>query len=336
MAHIGAVLNDHWGDLDSWTTGTVAPAKQFDLWRDFVVDAHLHWDIHSVRCDQFPAFIRQGRFDGFRIVHLTAARGGVIGKRSTREIAKDSEALYNLIYVAAGSQSLEIGGRALTVVAGSFALWDSTQPMTFNTGEGLRQITFSVPRKRLDDALPRAGDFCGHVMHARSGIGKLFIEHLLALEASFGELSNAEARDVLEATTEMLIATLNAKVELPQRRCRETFRHVVADICRQLDDPSLTPGRLARTNGISERQLYRLFAEAGTTPASWIRKRRLEQCRRELVSRSGANRSITEIAARWGFFDSSTFCRMFRQEYGISPRQMRSALECGRGASDSD
>ena len=325
MTYSSPVLNDHWRDLESWTTATVMPSKQFDHWRDFVVDAHLHWNIHSVPCDQFPAFIRQGRYEGFRLVHLTAARGGVIGRRSTREIAQDNEALYNLIYVAEGSQCLEFADHEIRLDPGTFALWDSTQPMNFNTGEGLRQITFSVPKKRLDDALPRSGEFCGHAMKATSGIGKLFIDCMLALETSFGELSNAEAGEVLEATTEMLVATLAAKVKLPEPRgFREQLQHVMAGINRQLDDPHLTPQRVACDNGMSERHLYRLFAEADTTPASWIRKRRLEQCRRDLVARSCAHLSIIDIAVRWGFFDSSSFCRMFRQEYGVSPKQIRS------------
>lgn len=325
------VLNDHWRDLESWTTRSVAPARQFDAWRDFVVDAHLHWDIHSVRCDQFPAFIRQGRYEGFRLIHLTAARGGVIGKRSSLQIAQDREALYNLIYVAEGSQHLSFGDREVHLGPGSFALWDSTQPMNFNTGEGLRQVTFSVPRKRLDDALPRCEEFCGHAMQATSGIGKLFIDCMLALESSFGELSNAEAGEVLEATTEMLVATLAAKLQLPEHRgFREQLQQVMAGINRQLDDPHLTPQRVARDSGMSERQLYRLFAEAHTTPASWIRKRRLEQCRRDLVARSCAHLSIIDIATRWGFFDSSSFCRMFRQEYGVSPKQVRSPASPAR------
>lgn len=326
------VLNDHWRDLESWTTAAVAPSKQFDHWRDFVVDAHLHWNIHSVHCEQFPAFIRQGRHEGFRLVHLTAARAGVIGRRAAREIAQDSEALYNLIYVAEGSQCLEFGDHEVRLDPGTFALWDSTQPMNFNTGEGLRQITFSVPRKRLDDALPRAQEFCGHAMQATSGIGKLFIDCMLALETSFGELSNAEAGEVLEATTGMLVATLAAKLPLLplHRGFREQLQLVMAGINRQLDDPQLTPQRVARDNGMSQRHLYRLFAEANTTPASWIRQRRLEQCRRDLAARSCTHLSILEVAVRWGFFDSSSFCRMFRQEYGVSPRQMRSSTDAGR------
>lgn len=323
-----AVLNDHWRDLESWSTRNVAPARQFDVWRDFVVDAHLHWDIHAVPCDRFPAFIRQGRFDGYRVVHLTAAHGGVIGRRTRLQIAQDHEALYNLIYVAEGSQCLTFGDREMHLRPGTFGLWDSTQPMNFNTGEGLRQITFSVPRRRLDEALPGCENFCGHVMDAHSGIGKLFIDCMLALESSFGDLSGSQAHAVLESTTELLVATLRAKVPASgSRRAGDPLRPIMDAIDRQLDDPDLTPQRIARLHGISERHLYRLFAEANTTPAAWIRQRRLERCRHDLLSPASCHRGVLEIAARWGFFDASAFCRSFRQAYGISPRQLRSQAE---------
>ena len=320
------MLNDHWRDLESWTTRSVAPDRQFDVWRDFVVDAHLHWDIHAIRCDHFPAFIRQGRLDGYRLVHLTAARGGVIGRRTRLQIAQDHEALYNLIYVAEGSQCLTLGDREMRLGPGTFGLWDSTEPMNFNTGEGLRQITFSVPRRRLDEALPGCEQFCGRLMDAHSGIGKLFVDHMLALESSFGELSGTQARAVLEATTELLVATLRAKLPTlaAPRRPGDPLRPIMDAIDRQLDDPGLTPQRVAQVHGISERHLYRLFAEANTTPAAWIRQRRLERCRHDLVSPVSRHRGVLDIAARWGFFDASAFCRAFRQAYGVSPRQLRS------------
>jgi len=319
------VLNDHWRDLESWTTRNVDPARQFDVWRDFVVDAHLHWDIGGISCDHFPAFIRQGRFDGFRLVHLTAARGGVIGRRTRLQIAKDHEALYNLIYVAEGSQTLTLPHREMRLGPGTFGLWDSTEPMNFNTGEGLRQITFSVPRQRLDEALPDCAELCGHVMDADSGIGKLFVDYMLALESNFGDLSAAQAHEVLETTTELLVATLRAKRPgiIDDGRPATLLRAIRESIDRQLEDPTLTPQRIAQAHGISERRLYRLFAEARTTPAAWIRQRRLERCRHDLLSASSRHRGVLDIAARWGFFDASAFCRAFRQAYGVSPTQLR-------------
>lgn len=74
------------------------------------------------------------------------------------------------------------------------------------------------------------------------------------------------------------------------------------------------------------RHFYRLFAETHTTSAAWIRQRRLERCRHDLLSPSSRHRGVLDIAAHSVFFDASAFCRAFRQAYGVSPRQMRSQV----------
>jgi AraC-like DNA-binding protein len=56
----------------------------------------------------------------------------------------------------------------------------------------------------------------------------------------------------------------------------------------------------------------------------WIRRRRLDHCRRELLDPRHAGEPISRIAARWGLLDSSHFSRVFRATYGMSPREFRS------------
>lgn len=319
------VLDSHWADLDCWSTDGVSTSNQFDCWRDFVINAHLFWDINRLSCSEFPAFLRLGRFEGFRLIHLTAPTGGVTGRRARHEIAKDDDELYNLIFVSEGSLGLDFGTHRVRVDPGTFAMFDTTKPMEFTITEKLREVSFSVPKRRLESALPRPEDFCGRLMQCNTGISKLFINCLLALETNFGELSGREANEVVDATTEMMVATLLSKVELPRESAthQKQLQHVMDSINRQIENPCLTPRRVAREAGLSERQLFRLFATIGTTPAAWIRKRRLERCRHDLLSQSSAHLGILEVAAQWGFIDASVFSRAFRQEFGVSPRQLR-------------
>lgn len=312
----------HWQDPEVWSTGRIAPHQQFDRWRAFVVDAHMHWDIRRIRCDHFPAFLRQGRFDGFRVTHLTAQQGGVVGVRGAREIALDDEAFFNLIYIAEGSIELTIGGKAIALTPGTFALWDTTRPMRFVTGENLRQITFAVPQAALRRVLPHADDYVGQPVDAAADVSRLFVNHLLSLDETFGELPPGAAGHVLNATLELLAATLSAKVPTPPHGVSHTLlRSALDHVERHIGEPKLDTRGIARALGISERHLHRLFEATHTTPAGWIRDRRLERCRAEL--RGSPNASITEIAYRWGFRDSGTFSKIYRRAYGMAPRQDR-------------
>ncbi|WP_438271973.1 helix-turn-helix domain-containing protein [Streptomyces mirabilis] len=72
-------------------------------------------------------------------------------------------------------------------------------------------------------------------------------------------------------------------------------------IGRHLADPDLTPEVIARAHHISVRYLHKIFEGEDTMVGRWIRSRRLEACRRDLLHREAANRTIIAVAHRWGF-----------------------------------
>jgi acetamidase/formamidase/AraC-like DNA-binding protein len=92
---------------------------------------------------------------------------------------------------------------------------------------------------------------------------------------------------------------------------------------RKLDDPDLTPARVAEAEGISERYLQKLFEGSGTSFTHYLRERRLQRTSAELSSPAESHHSISEIAYRNGFNDSAHFSRVFRHRFGLSPREFR-------------
>ena len=98
-------------------------------------------------------------------------------------------------------------------------------------------------------------------------------------------------------------------------------------IDQNLGDPRLSPKTVAAAHHVSLRHLQQLFADAGTAPATWIRRRRLERCRYALTDPRERHRPIHVIAARWGFADHAHFSRLFRATYGASPSQYRRCQE---------
>jgi AraC-like DNA-binding protein len=92
-----------------------------------------------------------------------------------------------------------------------------------------------------------------------------------------------------------------------------------------LRDPELSPQSVAAAHYFSLRYLQKLFQSEGTTVNAWIRSRRLEKCRAELLDPRHQNRSIAAVGARWNLSPASYFSRVFREAYGISPREMRAS-----------
>jgi AraC-like DNA-binding protein len=108
--------------------------------------------------------------------------------------------------------------------------------------------------------------------------------------------------------------------------CAQLRPRIEYFIDSHLPDASLSPALIAAATGISVRHLHRIFAARGCTVTEWIRERRLERCRTDLADPALRDRYITDIAFFWGFSDSAHFSHCFRQAFGVSPREFRSAI----------
>jgi AraC-like DNA-binding protein len=98
---------------------------------------------------------------------------------------------------------------------------------------------------------------------------------------------------------------------------------VHAFIEARLGDPRLSPAMIAAPHHISLRSLHKLFEPRRETVASWIRQRRLERCRQDLLDPAQAHLPVSAIAMRWGFIDPTHFNRSFRRAHGVPPGQYR-------------
>jgi AraC-like DNA-binding protein len=109
----------------------------------------------------------------------------------------------------------------------------------------------------------------------------------------------------------------------PQTHRQALLQRIDGFIDQHLGDPELSPGMVATANHISVRYLHKLFQEHDLTVAAWIRRRRLDRCRRDLADPELWARPVGAIGARWGFIDGAHFSRVFRAAFGIPPRQYR-------------
>lgn len=216
--------------------------------------------------------------------------------------------------------------REVVLRPGDLAVWDSTTPFIISDANGLSQRKFRLPLDRM--ALP--ADVIRQVSavrlcpgHPIADIAVAYFDRLAAQPGAFdrpgGEVISQPGVDLLRA----VITTHLDDVELAREAIHATlFVQIMEYIQLHLRESDLGTGRIAAELHISVRQLYRILAAEGVSLGDCIRTRRLEGARRDLAL-AFLRDPVSAVARRWGFTDASSFSRMFRTTYGMSPTEWR-------------
>ncbi|GKQ55322.1 acetamidase/formamidase family protein [Bradyrhizobium sp. Ce-3] len=160
------------------------------------------------------------------------------------------------------------------------------------------------------------------------GFGGVFAQMMELAANDLDALSDVEWTALARSLADLLPALMPQHSETASDRSggasrAATLHRLCQTVERSLDDPDLTPVKIASAEGISERYLQKLFEGAGTSFTHYLRERRLQRTSADLSNPAEAHRSISEIAFRVGFNDSAHFSRAFRQRFGLSPREFR-------------
>jgi AraC-like DNA-binding protein len=102
------------------------------------------------------------------------------------------------------------------------------------------------------------------------------------------------------------------------RQTPDLYSKAIAIIRDKLFEPLFGRDRVAQERGVSVRTLARAFATHGTTFDRSLWNWRLEAAYEALLS-NRVSASITEVAVRHGFSDSSHFTRRFKTRFGVTP-----------------
>jgi AraC-like DNA-binding protein len=112
-------------------------------------------------------------------------------------------------------------------------------------------------------------------------------------------------------------------------RSEALFSELAEWLDEHLADEDLSAKSLAAHHYLSPRYVRKLFAERATTVTAYIRQRRLERIRDDLMQPWCANLPVSVIAARWGIKDPSVFSRAFTRQFGQGPQRFRKEVAAG-------
>ncbi|WP_431969328.1 helix-turn-helix domain-containing protein [Actinacidiphila sp. bgisy160] len=154
-----------------------------------------------------------------------------------------------------------------------------------------------------------------------------FFTRLAHDQAAADEAETAETALFAQPCVDLVRAVVTTAIgrdDLARAPLNSTLLQRVQEYVRlHLAEPDLTAARIAAEHHVSVRQLYLTLSRAGISLGEWIRTQRLEECKRELASPVGEFLTIEAIAHRWGFASPPHFSRVFKEAYGLSPRELR-------------
>ena len=303
-----------------------APVLDFSGFRTAVSESFVPLQVTSDRPEPFFGRIRSAQADEIHVSEVSASQHVV--ERTPELIARADRDYFKLSLMLSGTGLLIQEGREAVLRPGDLAVYDTHRPYTLVFDDDFRTVVVMFPKHLIGLPPELVSQLTGVRFDGSAGVGCIVAPFLGQLVGNLGRLSGATgarlAHSALDLTATLFADHLGTAAELanPHHALMGRIREYIE---ANLSSVDLGPAQIAAVHFISTRHLQGLFQEQGTTVSAWIRSRRLERCRRELMDPLSAGRSVASVATRWGFVDAAHFSRVFKAAYGESPSDARAA-----------
>lgn len=322
------------------TTASVPEADRLNFWREVV--CHTIAGVEATPLAEDNAYagairtrpIPLAHRESFDLLHVEADPQRV--NRTRQLISAQTEGSWLLMIQKEGSCSIRQGTRQTTLVPGDIGFLDTTRPYEVVFPQRFRQSIVKMPMPLFDDIFSKNRDIAGIGLPGGRALTAIARHNLILLENFASEIEPHLIPAVADRAIDYLSLAVRTLFEDGRRQTRSAvsgfhFERASRYIAERLGDPRLSVEKIARAIGLSSGHLQEIFRSgSGTTIAEYVRQQRLARCRRDLADPGLVHASITAIAFRWGFSESSSFSRAFRNAFQTSPRRYRQASQGAR------
>jgi len=282
--------------------------------------------VHSSRGVGASASLDCVQFASSKIALLSS--NAVQMERSLHHISNCRQRRFVFQVQLQGQSALVFDGQTKMLNTGDAILCDTAKPFVqiFEVDSVTLLFIAEVQQMKQHVASPEAR--VGQVIAGDASMVSALSALLLSLHKSMQTAPTADEiairleRNILDLLATSLLATTQSKSAesaIVTVRRSQVRNFIEAN----LKDPTLSVGSIAKTFRISPRYLHILFAQEGETVGEYIRRRRMDECHRRLEDPNWRHRSITELAYGWGFNSTTHFARVFKERYGVTPREHR-------------
>ncbi|GMP13229.1 AraC-like ligand-binding domain-containing protein [Bradyrhizobium sp. TM239] len=308
-----------------FTTDGSPGYRRLALWQDIVCDVFVGLDCKSDLGSAFRGSVTQIPLGKAVCSEVCSDRQHVF--RTPSRIARSDQDFVLVALGHRGNGGVLQDGRETVVHPGEFALYDTTRPYELKFNDAFTQTIFKVPREMLQRRLGGTETLTAMSFGTEAPLERLAYDFIFRLCQSADRLGPGNAAVLSEQAVDLLALALSERLgetSLPSSTHRSALIYrLKAHVRAHLADPDLSLSETAAALGISPRYVNDLLADEETSFQRYVLAERLAQCRRDLASPVLVQRHISEIAFAWGFNDLSHFGRVFREHFGMSPRDFR-------------
>lgn len=218
------------------------------------------------------------------------------------------------------------GDRRVAVARGDILYGPCGLDSTLELCADFRLLYVRVPSASLHPGLVQPQRLSCGVLPGQAGVPRVLAAMLRAVGEELEHFGADDIHPIEVALSEFLTSSLakqHLSHTLSDRKRSEHFLRICHSIDQQLSDAELSLKTITEQQRVSARYVQKLFEDAGISFTGYVRDRRLERCRRELVSAAHRRMSVSEICFRWGFNDAAHFSRSFRAKFDMTPRECR-------------
>ncbi|TLP98189.1 helix-turn-helix domain-containing protein [Nesterenkonia salmonea] len=306
-----------------FTSTSLDAAEQFDAWQNAVNSAFVPLEAAHQNTGGFDGYLR-GQPLG--LLSITEVGGDPVHvRRSRRSISAGNPGVYKFALQRSGECLVRQDQQQALLLPGDLVIYDTTKPYDLSFKGPYGMFVVQIPHESMGLSDGQAASLVAQRIPGSTGLGALTSSLLTSLSQQLEREEMAPdpraAAAVLQLVQATLLARLRPEPQVPTRDV--VYLEAVSYIDKRLKDPHLSVSAVAQALHVSTRYLQAVFADEGTTVSEWIRKRRLEHCRQELSNTHNQSRSVSSIAAQWGYRDASSFTRSFRSTFGETPTDYR-------------
>jgi AraC-like DNA-binding protein len=306
------------------STAVEAPHRRAELAREVFGREILRLDVLTVPDEEFHVDLKLWNLPNLKMI--SGSTSGVITPR-TRSLLSDGNDDVFFTFIRAGRMGVEQRGESALLERGDSHTFSNAERAT-HTHLGSLSRGLLAPRASIADLVPDIDNRLGKVLPRQTPGLQLLRNYAAAFDragsAPAGGLTQTFVSHLHDLVAMVLGASRDGQYQIANRGLKAArLQAIKTYVVRNVADGGLSIDVAAASQGLTRRQVQRLFEEDGTTFSTFVQQSRLRLAHTLLSSSAQGHRSISAVAFDCGFGDVSHFNHAFRRAYGATPSDIR-------------